>query len=71
MEGNYQNYPTKILENKNNKTRKQTEIFIDLGLSIPVSVLDLTFKNNIDYYRYATIHYVTDSFKTDKGWQYS
>jgi hypothetical protein len=70
-EGNYQDYSIKKLEIKESKKAKQTEIFLDLGLAIPVSFLDLTFENKVDYYRNATIQYVTDSFKTDNGWQYS
>ena len=70
-EGNYQNHPIKKLESKVKKATKQTEIFMDLGLPVSASHLDLTFKNKVDYYRKMEIQFVSDSFKTDKGWQYS
>lgn len=69
--GNYQKYTIKKTTIKENKKTKQTEILLDLGLPVPVSLLDFQFKNKIDYYRNIHIQYVSDSFKIDDGWQYT
>jgi hypothetical protein len=70
-EGNYQNYLIEKLVIKENKKEKQTEVFVDLASPVPVSFLDFQIRTKVDYYRNVTIQYVADSFKTDKGWQYS
>lgn len=55
-----------INENKTN----DTEISINLGHSLPVSLLKIKVKATYDYYRPITIQYVTDSIQNTKGWHY-
>jgi predicted transcriptional regulator YdeE len=70
-EANYQDYPIKNIDKKENKDTKQTEIDIELNMPVPVSFLSLEVKNSFDYYRPITIKYLTDSVKTEKGWRYN
>ncbi|MEO6405823.1 MAG: hypothetical protein ABIO32_10060 [Ferruginibacter sp.] len=64
----YQNHSFEI---ENQKTNKQTRVDVTLEKPVAVSWIKIIVKNNYDYYRPITINYVTDSFKTDNGWQYN
>lgn len=70
-EGTLRNYPIQQIETKENKSEKQTEINIRLSQPEPVSYIKIGVKDSFDYYRPITIEYVTDSFKTEKGWKFN
>jgi hypothetical protein len=69
--GNYRNYQIQKQIIRKEKEDKKTVISIDLGLPVPVSLLNFEFDNTIDYYRNIQIEYLSDSFKTDNGWRYN
>lgn len=69
--GTFNQYTTKKLAIKENKTTKQTEIDIETEMPVRVSRLKVNVNDSFDYYRPITIEYVTDSFKTEQGWQYN
>lgn len=60
----------KMDEFKVNTRNKQTEINISLKQPVPISLLKLNIENQVDYYRPINIEYVSDSIKTEKGYQY-
>ena len=68
--GFLRNYPIKNISTKENKQSKQTEIDIELQSPVPVSKIKIDILDTFDYYRPVTIKYLTDSFKTEKGWKY-
>ena len=70
-DGTFRNYSIKKTETKDNKQTKQTEIDIELELSVPVSHIKIEVPDTFDYYRPMTIKYLTDSFKTEQGWKYN
>jgi hypothetical protein len=69
--GEFRNYDISSSLTREAKRNKQTVIHIDLTSVVPVSNLKLRVKDTLDYYRPVTIQYVTDSFKTQEGWQYN
>jgi hypothetical protein len=70
-DGIFRNYTIKKSDVKENKETRQTEIDIELEMPVPVSYLKIDSKNSFDYYRPITIQYLSDSFKTQQGWQYN
>ena len=61
--------PTHIHSTVQKKT-KQSIIDIRLPTVVPIWYLNLTIQDTIDYYRHATIQYLSDSIKTAHGWEY-
>jgi len=69
-EGEYRVFPYKLIENKSDKSQRQTAFEIDLGSRVPVSYIKINVSDTIDYYRSVSVTYLLDSVKTDKGWVY-
>lgn len=67
--GNYRNYAVQSMQVENQN--KQTTIAIGLEQAVPISRVKIHCKDSIDYYRHVSIQYLTDSFKTQKEWQYN
>lgn len=57
-----------VFENKN---EKYTEVEFEIKNRVPVSAIRIKIKDQFDFYRPLRIECLADSFKTDKGWQYS
>lgn len=55
----------------NNRERHKTTIEIDLKGRVPVNQIRLKVASDFDYYRPYIIQYLSDSFKTERGWQYN
>lgn len=53
-----------------NPKEKQTKINIDLPFLMPVSAIQLFIKKDYNFFRTVSAYYVSDSFKTEKGWEY-
>lgn len=68
---NYNDYAIKSIKAVEKKQAKQTEIAIDLEQSSAISFLKIDIKETFDYYRPVTIKYITDSIKTEQGWNYN
>jgi hypothetical protein len=68
--GTSKKYTVLQTRQEQNKTSRQTEITIDLPLSVPVSWLQVHVKDQVDYYRPLTITCLSDSFQTEQGWSY-
>ena len=58
-------------ENRLDKKARQSVIDVRLENYVPVSALEVIAANASDYYRPLRIEYVSDSFRTDKGWMRS
>ncbi|HLG41452.1 MAG TPA: DUF3999 family protein [Chitinophagaceae bacterium] len=71
IKGSYIDYPPVAMKTSEIKEDKQTIIDIDLGSPAPVSYLKIGIHDTYDFYRPITIQYLTDSFKTEKGWRYN
>jgi len=71
IDGSYRKYAVHSMRIVNEKKNKQTILTIDFKPAVPVCRLKLFVKDTYDYYRPVTIEYVTDSFKTQKGWMYN
>lgn len=68
--GIYRNYSITNVSTKENKSTKQTEIYVELPMPVPVSCVNINIKDAFDYYRPVTIKYLDDSLNTEKGWKY-
>ncbi|MDW7691246.1 DUF3999 family protein [Flammeovirgaceae bacterium SG7u.111] len=68
--GALQTFSVQQFSTRENKNRKQTVSTISLEKSVPVSYLKIDVEQGFDYYRPVTIEYLTDSIKTEKGWNY-
>lgn len=64
-------YDIKTWNTTINKVEKQSIIDINLGRTLPINYFKISASSNFDYYRPITIQYLSDSFKTPKGWQYT
>jgi len=71
LTGTYQNYALQAIKTEQLKSKNQSVTTIYLEQPVPVCKLKLHVKDTIDYYRSITIKYLADSFKTDKGYQYT
>jgi len=71
IEGSFRNYAIRKLNVQENRETKQTEIDIELQMPVKVSQLKIDVNGSFDYYRPITIKYLTDSIKTEKGWNYN
>lgn len=56
---------------ENNKSAKESVVYVTLKQPVPVSILKVNVDSNFDYYRPITIERITDSIKTEQGWRYS
>ncbi|MDZ7612734.1 MAG: hypothetical protein U5K51_02650 [Flavobacteriaceae bacterium] len=52
------------------KSERQTIHEVELRSALPVSVVQIMMKDTFDFYRPVTVHYVSDSIKTELGWKY-
>lgn len=69
--GSYSTFPVRKFKTTNNQQTKQTVIDIDLTSPVPVSRLNITVKDIVDFYRPVIIQYLVDSTKTEKGYFYN
>lgn len=70
-DGTLRKYAIRKFDIKKRRETKQTEIDIELQMPVSVSYLKIDVKDSFDYYRPVTIKYLTDSIKTEKGWNYN
>ena len=68
--GTPRTYVVRTTIQKNNKATRQSEVTIDLPLPVPVSMLQVSMQDQVDYYRPLTITCLSDSFETEQGWRY-
>jgi len=61
--------PAKIKSFTDEKINKSI-VEVDLHSILPISTIQLIVKDTFDFYRPVTIHFVSDSFNTGKGWNY-
>ncbi len=71
IDGAFKNYTIRKFNVNENRETKQTEIDIELQMSVKVSHLKIVVNGSFDYYRPVTIKCLTDSIKTEKGWKYN
>jgi hypothetical protein len=71
MDGEYKNYPVKVVKVDGNTAERTTEITLDLGKPVPIGSITLGVREQYDYYRPITISHINDSVMTDKGWKYN
>ena len=71
IEGGFRNFPVIASRIDDDKQKKQTVINACLKSIVPVSYLKIHVRDSIDYYRPVAVQYLTDSFKTEKGWNYN
>lgn len=70
QKGTIKSYDVKKFSLEANQKLKQTEINIELKEAVPIFFLKLNTNVDFDYYRAVQVEYLTDSIKTDKGWNY-
>ncbi|OHX64458.1 DUF3999 family protein [Flammeovirga pacifica] len=70
-EGNIKNYTPQHFQVNEIKKQNTSEIEVDFGKKVRINHLKFTFNNTFDFYRNASIKYLADSVKTEKGWKYS
>ena len=61
-------YAIKSIKIKKDKTQKQTLAEITLAKKVPLNTLHLTIDHKTDFYRHYTLSYLSNRFKTEKGW---
>ncbi len=54
-----------------NKVAHKTTIEVDLKSKLPVNTIQVKPVDAFDFYRPYTIQYLSDSFKTERGWHYT
>ncbi len=64
-------YPIATLNNKEDKTNKQSILDVVLHNAVPVNNIQVFAKKNFNYFRTVNIEILADSFKTTKGMEYS
>lgn len=69
--GNYKDYFIATQKVEEIRKSKQTAVQIKLSQKVPVSTIQLDFKDTLDYYRNVKIQYLADSFKVANGWKYT
>jgi hypothetical protein len=54
-------------------SKKERKTIVDVSLAAPTRInrIELVVADSFDFYRPVTISFLADSFKTDKGWQYT
>lgn len=68
-EGSFRNYA--IIKQIVHESSNRTIVDIELDMPVPVSHISIDVNDEFDYYRPIKIQYMTDSFKTEKGWKYN
>jgi len=71
IKGIYQDVKYKTFIVRNDAVNKETVINVGLENPVPLSYLKLNAQSDFDFYRSFKIEFVTDSFKTEKGFQYN
>ncbi len=71
LKGRYKDVAFKSYQFVNDTKNKQSIISVNLVSPTPIASLKINIKSKYDYYRAFKIEFATDSFKTDKGIQYS
>ncbi|MBN1989005.1 MAG: DUF3999 family protein [Bacteroidales bacterium] len=56
---------------ENNKSTRESVVYVTLKQPVPVSIIKVNVSSDFDYYRPITIERITDSIKTEQGWRYS
>lgn len=69
-DGIYRTYKVSGQTVQENKKTKATEIDVVLESPVPVSQIKIGIADTLDYYRPVIVQYLSDSTKTDKGWNY-
>lgn len=69
-EGQIKSYPLVSWKTEQDKARKQTVIYAELALPVPVSKVELKVKSALDYHRFVELSYLADSVQTPQGWKY-
>ena len=64
-------YNVQHLEIIENARLKQTEVYLELRMPVPLSYVNIEVKDDFDYYRPIDIKYLKDSVKSDKGWVFN
>ncbi|NCO62317.1 MAG: DUF3999 family protein [Flavobacteriales bacterium] len=70
-QGVFKDYAIKHWNIKNYKAEKRTDIEVELFQAVPVNHVKVHVNVAYDYYRPTTIQWVSDSIKTQKGYQYN
>lgn len=70
-EGTLIDHAVKSIKTSQDKTRKTTEISLELNQPVPVSSFKINVDNDFDYYRSVNLSYLADSLETEKGWKYN
>lgn len=66
----YRYYPITQQKIEENREEKRTELELELPTPVPVSQVQLTVLDTFDYYRPLRIELLTDSTRTESGWNY-
>ncbi len=64
------NFPISSFKKEENKQRKESILFIDLGMKLPVSDVRFFVHQQHDFYRSFSVQAISDSVKTKNGWTY-
>ncbi|ANQ52358.1 DUF3999 family protein [Flammeovirga sp. MY04] len=70
-DGDIKSFPIANYNVIDHKKDKTSEVNIDFGKKVRINHLSFNFEEDFDFYRYATIKYLSDSVKTEKGWKYN
>lgn len=70
-QGVFKDHAIKHWNIKNHKAEKLTDIEVELLQAVPVSHINIHVNAAYDFYRPTTIQWVSDSIKTQKGYQYN
>ncbi len=68
-QGQFKNYAVKSFSQRNNKASKATELNVILTEEVPISELQLTVDDKVDFVRPIQVEYLSDSTKTEKGYK--
>lgn len=68
--GSFIEYDVANIKTIQEKKAQRTTLEIDLKSTVAVSSLQIKVKDTFDYYRPISIQYVSDSVKTEQGWNY-
>jgi len=66
--GRLHDYTIANSSKQDDKKSKKTTVFIELDTLVPINKLQVNIVNTTDYYRHFTLSYLSNRFKTEKGW---
>ena len=66
--GKLQKYTIANSSKNNDKKIKKTTVYIELDTVVAINQLQVNIANTTDYYRHYTLSYLSNRFKTEKGW---